>query len=510
MARKSPRKPTAPNRRAASGTVKPSTPSFAAPTILTPGAKSARDLEIDAALKAAISIYGKQDFAKAEKLLNRILEVAPEHVGALRERGFVRSRGLQDLAGADKDFEAALKIKRNAELLSATAEHNYYAGRMDDAIAYAREAIELEPSRAEPYTIIARIQGARIDDETLEQLKAAIDHDNASQYDRYFGLNALGRIYEKRQDYDLAFEHFDRANQFAGGEYSAEQRSREIEDYRQNLDASFFERRRGYGVKDQRPVFVVGAPRSGSTLLEQVLTAHPKIDSVAEYNGLTRAERLILEKRSGDRPHYLSMQFIDSISKSEAQAGANYYLKEALSICSNRNALRILDKALINFLRIPLILTLFPRASIVHTFRHPMDTCISCFKQDFRAAFYASRQDLLSHFFRTYYDFMEHMSKIFPDRLIHVCHEDFVTAFQAKAPAAVEAIGAPWDDACLHPEKNQRLVHTHSANSVRSPVNTSSFGAWKNYERHLQPMIEGLGGLAAIEARYEAFRARSI
>ena len=451
-----------------------------------------------------------QQFEKAERILSKVLAEAPDHVLALCTRGEVRSRGLQDAEGAEADFTAALALKRDPATVAAAAQNAFFAGRMDEATELAREAIELDARPTLPYTILAKAQGSKVDDETLSNLEKAIEAPETTQSQRYVGLNALGRIYEKRRDYDTAFKFFTRSNQYAGGSYSAEERALTVADVRRTIDASFFEERRGFGVKDGRPVFVVGAPRSGSTLLEQVLTAHPKIDSVGEFNGLSQVERFVAERRGDDQLRFWRHDFLSSLSKAEASLGANYYLKEASALCINNNARRIIDKALINFIRIPLILLMFPNSRIIHTFRHPMDTCISCYKQDFKAAFYASDQSLLAQFFVSYYDYMEHIQDVLPDRIIHVCHEDFVTGFEDKAPAVVDAVGLEWNDACLRPEDNKRLVHTQSANSVRSAVNTGSFGGWKNYETHLDPLIEGLGGLDAIEARYEKFRALSV
>lgn len=506
------RKPTRPPKGRA--TIRPQQAarpaSLSSPTIRVPGAKSRRDLELDAVVRAAVVTYGVQEFAKAERMLTKALEADPRHPGALRERGFVRSRGLQDVAGADADFSALLDVKRSAENLTAAAQHAFHAGRMDAAVGLAEEAIGRDPERAEAFNLIARIQGADIAPAVLERLEAVLERPNTPENERRAGYNALGRIYEKRKDYDQAFAYFTRSNAHAGGSYAPASQESGVAAARAQLDAAFFSDRRGYGVKDKRPLFVVGAPRSGSTLIEQVLTSHARVDSVGEFNGLSRVERTIAQRRAEPKTPYWGPGFLADLSKSDAQLGANLYLREALSVASKKNPLRIIDKALINFLRVPLISLAFPNATVLHTFRDPLDTCISCYKQDFQAAFYASDLRLLAHFYSTYCDFMEHMIEVMPERLIHVCHEDFVTGFDAKAPVLVERIGLPWDPACLAPEKNNRLVHTQSANSVRSPVNTSSFGVWRKYERHLAPLIEALGGHAAIEARYARFRAVSI
>lgn len=483
-----------------------------APTVLAPGVKSAADVQLDGVVETALRLYHVQEFAKARAALEKVLTQRPEHYLALCTLGQVLARGYEDFEAARAVYERAQKARPGhsrarvllAEALSQT-------GRTEEAIALARDALAENAKAVGAYRLLAELAPTGFDDDAIGRMIELAADERMGPLDRRKLYAALGRIHEKQQDYDAAFDYFARSNALDAGEHDTAVLDQRLAATREAITPAFFETRRGFGVKDQRNVFVIGMPRSGSTLLEQVALAHPRVDSVGESNAVVQVERFLNARmaESGAAPGS-RIEMLERLSKSDAQLAANRYFKLIDIHIHTKNPLRILNKSLVNFAQLPLLKLLFPQARFVHTFRQPMDTLVSCYTQDFLGTAFAARFDWLAHYFNYYSDLMELWVERFGDELIHVCHEDFVTGFEEKAPVFIDALGLPWDDACARPHERKGVVYTASSAQVRKPVNASGFGRWRNYETHLGPLIKALGGLDKVEARYERFRVLSI
>ncbi len=477
-------------------------PSLNTPTVPLPSAKTARDLEIDARVEQAVRLFQAARFSEAERLLTRLIEIAPRSARALRVRSMVRARGLRDADGAIGDVEEALNVKRDAVTLHEKAGLHARAGDSAAASAAARDAIALDPKFVPAYALIARLEGASIDEPTFRTLEELAASPQLPAVARHRAFNALGRVHEARKDYDAAFEAFAKSNGFAPASYDRALYDRLLEDLRTTIAPRFFEERRGYGAKSDRAVFIVGAPRSGSALLARILAAHPKVDSVGRTGVLSQvATSLSKRQKSADAARSRS-DFLQAISKGDAQVGGNKYEKIALELLSGKHPSRTVDVTLSNFTHIPLIQIILPRSGVIHSFCHPLDAGVACFKHESMHNLFAARLEHLAHFLDFYYCYIEHLVATLPDRIKHVCHEDVVTDRGAGARAAVDAIGVAWDDACLQPETDDRLSG--------GAATDGAVGDWRNYEKRLGPLIDGLGGLGALEKRYERFRALAV
>jgi hypothetical protein len=233
-----------------------------------------------------------------------------------------------------------------------------------------------------------------------------------------------------------------------------------------------------------RPVFIVGMPRSGTTLTEQILASHPKVFGAGELGLMGQAAQM-LRRGSVDS---LASASGDSLAKATA-----FYLREIGRI--DGEAARVTDKMTANFLRLGLIARMFPNARIVHCRRDPMDTCLSCFQQNFRAAHLSWTCDLadLGHYYCQYRRLMDHWRQILPaGSMLEVDYEDTVSGLETQARRLVDFVGLEWDDACLRFHEADRTVVTASHSQVRRKVYAGSVGRWRRYGGGLRPLADAL------------------
>lgn len=258
-------------------------------------------------------------------------------------------------------------------------------------------------------------------------------------------------------------------------------------------------------------VFIVGLPRSGSTLLSQALSAHPDAVAIGESEAAPRAvSAMIAGLGLGPQPtlaevnealgpealRRLRRGYFDAVGKPEGARA--------------RARAMVIDKQLGNFRFVAFLARAFPDAAIIHAYRHPLDCLLSIMERSFGAAHaYKRDEDSLAAYFKAHQGLMDLWEQAFPGRLIQLCHEAYVEDFEATTRRLLDRLGLPFHPACLAPERNDHAVRTSSATQIRKPVNRSGFGKWRSFEEELQPLIRALGGLEAIEADYAARRARA-
>ncbi len=248
-------------------------------------------------------------------------------------------------------------------------------------------------------------------------------------------------------------------------------------------DRALYERLAGAGAPSEAPVFVLGMPRSGTSLVEQILASHPDVYGAGELSLLNR----LVQPYGGvaEAPRVLTPDL--------AKALGEAYLAEIgrLSGC----AARVVDKMPANFMMVGLIPLIMPNARIIHVRRDPIDTCLSCYSK-----YFAKEQQFsydlaeLGGFYRGYEDMMAYWRKLSPaPRLIEVQYEDVVDDLEGQARLMIDFLGLPWDEACLSFDKTKRPVRTASVNQVRQPIFKTSVGRWKSYAAQLKPLIDALG-----------------
>jgi hypothetical protein len=305
---------------------------------------------------------------------------------------------------------------------------------------------------------------------------------------------ALGKALDDCKDYDQAFTHYEKGNtlrrrelQFDAGEVDR-QFDRLIEGFSPELMEGLSQK----GSSETQPLFIVGMPRSGTTLLEQVLCAHPDMGTAGELRDLARIARNVAHSNQKPWP-----ECITGVSGSHLKTMASEYLA-ALEFRASGSE-RIIDKMPQNFLHVGFAALLFPRATVVHCTRDPLDTCLSNYFQIFPGGIdFAYDLGELGRYYRNYQRLMSHWQALLGERLVTVRYEELVSNPEPALRTLLKAIGLPWDPACLSHQDMVQRVDTLSLYQVRQPLNTGSTKRWRNYEKHLGPLREALAEGAGV------------
>ena len=299
---------------------------------------------------------------------------------------------------------------------------------------------------------------------------------------------AAGRLYDGMQDYDRAFDHFQRGNQLKAGGFDPDAHHASISQLINCFDRETLSRLPRAQLKSEIPVFIVGMPRSGTTLVEQILSSHPDIFGAGEL--------LRIGEITGRLPAAIGAaagypECISALTPQAVENAAQEYL-EYLHSVSGGYVLRVTDKLPGNFMHLGLIELLFPGARIVHCVRDPLDTCISCYSQNFSGHEYTHNLSHLGIFYREYQRIMQHWGSVLSVPLLEVQYESLIEDPEQGSRRLIEFCGLPWDERCLRFYENKRTVLTASHDQVRSPIYKTSAERWRNYERYIAPLRRAL------------------
>lgn len=388
---------------------------------------------------------------------------------------------LDNLEEAEKVISEAIEaFPKVATFYAIKADILQTGGRMKESEEFIEKGMKLNARLPSFYSFLRNIRSYEPDHEdtkrVLELEKVAHQYPLHSRAVLHF---ALFGVYEDLKDYDKAFYHLQEGNRTKrmmvpyNPEYIVAQRN-SIKKY---YNKKFFPKFEGKNHDSERPVFILGMPRSGTTLTEQILSSHPEVFGAGELNALPEAEREI-GLVTPDNAREFGEYYLDLVRKRDKTEGKARF---------------VTDKLPANFIRIGLIASVFPNAKIIHCRRDPIDTCFSCYKQNFAFGQYWSYdlQELADEYAR-YQDMMDHWRKVLPGGFYEITYEDTVNNFEEQARKLIDYVGLPWDDACLQPHKKKRAVLTASKAQVVKPVYKTSVKSWQRYEEQLQPLIKGL------------------
>ena len=395
--------------------------------------------------------------------------------------------------------EAALAAYRQAELLDPQLPLLHLSighvlktlGRRSECERVYRECIAREPASGEAYWSLADLKNYAFSAAEVEAMSALVAAGAGSEANLARLHFALGRAYELRGDARRAFEHYGRGNRLrrtqAPFDIAAfESRCRRITAC---FDRAFFAAADGAGHADPAPIFIVGMPRSGSTLVEQILASHSCVEGTMELPNVLNYVREF-DSLSASRDAY--PESASAAPGAVFAALGRRYIEETLPLRSGR--VRFIDKMPNNFAHVGLIHAMLPRATIIDVRRHPMDACFSCFKQHF-AAGQAFSYDLeeLGRYYRQYLSVMDHWDAVLPGKVLHVAYEELVRTPEPVIRSLLAHCGLPYEGACLDFHLTQRPVRTSSSEQVRQPLYASGVGHWRRFEAQLVPLRRSLG-----------------
>ena len=430
--------------------------------------------------------YQVAEYDKAATFYQRALTIEPTNFHSQNGLGMaLRRLGRPEEALAA--FERAIQLQPdNASIHLNLGNVLSDLGRIDEAAESYRQSIRLRPTHAASYQLLAGVRKQTSHDAELEAMEALSKKPGLSIEDRMNLAFGLGKAYEDLEQYDKAFEYFRRGNKFKRRltPYSITQDVWLFERLRSIFSSDFIEQHQGLGSEDDCPIFVLGMPRSGTSLVEQILASHPEIHGAGELADLEIGCQGAVTK------------FPDQL----AQLGSDAWKSLADDYLQNlrrhsATAHYITDKMPHNFVYIGMIAILLPKAKIVHCRRGPIDTCLSLFKNLFGTATHHWSYDIkdLGRYYLLYQELMAHWHSTLPGKIYDIQYENLVADPERQIRDLLNYCEIPFDPACLSFHESDRAVKTLSFAQVRQPIYSSSVQLWKRYERHLKPLASRLG-----------------
>jgi len=366
-------------------------------------------------------------------------------------------------------------------------------GRQQDAIDAYREAARHRPRFGDAWWSLANLKTYSFTDEEIQVMQEQEAAPGVPLVDRYHLCFALGKALEDRSDYAASFEYYRRGNDMKRQEtrYSNERIEKEFALQREICTPELFRKYDSAGHPARDPIFIVGLPRAGSTLLEQILASHSQVDGTLELpNILALAHRLEGRRRVDEEPRYPGI-LRELPADRLAELGQRYLDDTAIY---RQGAPLFTDKMPNNFRHIGLIRLILPNARIIDARRHPMACCFSGFKQLFaEGQEFTYGLEQVGRYYRGYVELMAHWDQVLPGHILRVHHEDVVEDLETQVRRMLDFCGLDFEPACLDFHRTERVVRTASSEQVRQPLNTSGLEQWKQYEPWLGPLKEALG-----------------
>ena len=467
----------------------------------------------------------------AELLLAVLLERAPDYAAArydyasvlMARHKYLEARAeLDRLLAADpanRDFrtlhatatvclgehEKALELYRGllgqapaegpeaADLHLSAAHALKTLGRQADAVEEYRAAARARPAFGDAWWSLANLKTYRFSDTELAAMRAAEAAPATGTIDRYHLCFALGKAYEDREDYAASWSFYERGNALKRAEsrYRPEPVELNTANQERICTPEFFRERAGCGIAGNEPIFIVGLPRSGSTLIEQILASHPQVEGTHELADIPR----FVHELQGRDPDLASPRYPAVLAELPREAFATLarrYLDDTRIYRSGKP--RFIDKMPNNFRHLGLIHLMFPNAKIIDSRREPLACCFSLWKQLFaRGQEFAYSIADIARYYRTYLELMDHWDRVLPGRVLRVHHEDVVEDLQGSVRRILEHCELPPEPACLEFYRTERSIRTASSEQVRQPIFREGLEQWRHFEPWLEPLREALG-----------------
>jgi hypothetical protein len=454
--------------------------------------------KLEAGIELARGMLEAGRYREAEAEIRRVLLLDADAAPAWVVLGNIHAQTMRLEAAIDA-YERALGLNpRLPEVLLAKGHVLKALGRRAQCEAAYKECIALREDFSAAYYSLADLKNYRFDDAEIAAMEDLL-HEATAGFCPGPGAGqdsaqlhfALGRAREQRGSYEAAFAHYARGNalQRRHAVFDAAAFEQQCRRVAAVFDAAFFAARTGVGLPDPAPIFVVGMPRSGSTLVEQVLASHSAVEGTMELPTLPGMVRE-LEQPQGRGAGF--PQSVIAMGPDQLLSLGARYIEETRIFRSGRRF--FIDKMPANFSHVGLIRLILPEAKIIDVRRHPLDTCFSAFKQYFAAgqSFSYDLEDL-GRYYRSYIGLMDHWHAVLPGRVLELRYEDLVRDTETEVRRLLAHCGLDFEEACLRFYDTKRAVRTASSEQVRVPMYDSSIGYWRLFEPQLAPLQRSLG-----------------
>jgi tetratricopeptide (TPR) repeat protein len=380
------------------------------------------------------------------------------------------------------------KLPEQANLYTSRGHALKTIGEQEAAIASYRQSIACAPSYGEAYWSLANLKTFRFEQFEIQLMKKQMEIKQLTALDRINVCFALGKALEDNKEFEQSFHYYKLGNKFKHSieRYDADETTALIERTITTCQSPIFENNAEQGCSNADPIFIVGLPRSGSTLLEQILASHSLVDGTKELPDIIAMVRKLSDRK---KRHEISKypEVIATLPSEQRIALGNEYINKTR--IHRGDAPFFIDKMPNNFAHIGLIKLILPNAKIIDARRQPMSACFSSFKQLFSTG-QAFSYDLenIARYYQDYLHLMDHWHKVLPDEVLTVSYEDVVNDFENQVRQVLNFCGLPFEQNCLEFYNNARAVNTASSEQVRQPINTKGLDAWKPFEAFLTPL----------------------
>ncbi len=459
----------------------------------------ARCLELSPSFNFARQNYSyvlnrNNKFAKVLEQSEILLKSDPKNLSYMNLKAVALSK-IGDYANAIKLYESVLAENPGYSKIWHSFGHTLKtAGLTERAIAAYRQSIKLEPAFGEAYWSLANLKTVSFSPEDVTEMTAQLCLKELTDEQRFHFDFALGKALEDQKQYVESFQHYQAGNllRSAAIGYSAERTSKKVAISKKLFTQQFFEQRKTFGVASAEPIFILGMPRAGSTLLEQILSSHSQVEGTMELPDIISITKDLYRKQTDTRAKSYYPMLLD-ISQEQASIYGQRYLDNT---ATHRKIAKpfFIDKMPNNFAHIALIQLILPNAKIIDARRNPMACCFSNFKQHFaRGQNFSYDLDDMGRYYHDYVEMMAHFDTVLPGRVYRVHYENMVENTELEVRRLLAYCGLDFEQGCLSFYDNDRPVRTASSEQVRQPIYKDGVEHWRHFEPWLEPLKQALG-----------------
>ena len=433
---------------------------------------------------------------EAIECYRRVVTIEPGNAAAWSALGADHAQ-VGDMAGSAAAYARSISLQPALPGIRMSHAHALKSlGQLDEAVREYRAAIAMKPDFGEAYWSMANLKVFRFEPAEVSAMEAQLAREDLTESAQVHFRFALGKACEDAGDYDRAWEHYHGGNQRQRPLVSYDPVGFETrhEKILEVFSRDFFDRHAGAGFESDAPIFIVGLPRSGSTLIEQVLASHSQVEGTLERPTLGEIA-VSVGRYLRDRTEY--PEAVRELTDRDFRACGKQYLEETRIYRATAKP-RFTDKLPNNFSHVGFLHLILPNARVINARRHPLDSCLGSYKQLFgKGQNFTYDIQELGLYYRQYHATIEHWHRVLPGKVLDVHYEDMVCDFEVQVRRILEHCGLPFEESCLRFHETPRTVRTASSEQVRQPLYARSLGLWRRYERHLGEWKEELADIIA-------------
>ena len=449
--------------------------------------------DADLRMKYLMVLRKTQKFSKTTAQVDILCKKFPENILFQSQRAIELMQSGNNAGAIDVFNEIIIKSPHNYSALTSKGHAEKTLGKTGNAIKSYQKAYEVKVDHGEAFFSLSNLKTYAFSDSEFKIMNSQLKRVDLSPREKVYFHFALAQAYETNQDFDQAFFHFKCGNEIKNNQskYSIDGMNDEFQAQIDICSKSFFENLGTGGYESKDPIFILGLPRAGSTLIEQILASHSAIDGTLELpNILSLAHSLRGDDVYGKKGNYPKV--MSDFTCDQRESMGKFYIEETR--IHRQDAPMFTDKMPNNFRHIGLIHLIMPNAKIIDARRNPLDCCFSMFKQLF-----AQGQEFsyglaeAGSYYKSYVKLMDHWDRVLPGKILRVNNEDVIEDLEGQVKRMLDFLELPFERECISFHETDRSVRTASSEQVRQPINKKGMGRWKPYAKNLKPLLESIG-----------------